>query len=361
VNLFIAADSDQAGSSGVGDFALLLADSLRNRGINVTFVAIGSPDSFSPLSFVERLHHAQPDWVSLHFVPYAYAHRGLVGKWTLPWKDLRGRIGTHILFHEIWIGAYRGAPWRQRATGLIQRLGIQQAMHELRPDVVHCTNSLYSAMLHRAGIPNSILPLFGSVPIIRNGIDPYYNLLSGLVAGSKKTDWVVAAMFGTIHPTKKLQAALRWLNARCYSHAKHLLILSLGNCPSAVSTFEALSAQFCELSIPFFHATGRLDVTSLSSWILGADCGLATTPLNIIDKSSSAVAFVEHGVPVIVMDSGAAIAGIPFQQPDLAPQFWLFGDNRLDDMDFLPPRFCPLPRREFVVNQFLDDLNIHGH
>ena len=41
---------------------------------------------------VERVRMAEPDWVSLQFVPYAYAHRGLVGRSTLPWEKLRGRM-----------------------------------------------------------------------------------------------------------------------------------------------------------------------------------------------------------------------------------------------------------------------------
>jgi hypothetical protein len=361
VNLFIVSDSDQAGSSGVGDYALLLAESLQSRSINVTLETLGPSDRSSHLSLVERLQQAKPDWVSLHFVPYAYAHRGLVDKRSLPWKYLRGRVGTHILFHEIWIGAHKGAPLRQRATGLIQRLGIQQAMHELRPDVVHCTNTLYSALLQRAGIPNKVLPLFGAVPINRKPNDPYLRLFSGLVPGSKPTDWVVAAMFGTIHPSTNLQVALRWLNARCISHAKHLLLVSLGNSPTASSTFEALASCFSRRDSPFFHTTGKLDVLTLSSWILGADCCFATTPFNIIDKSSSALAFVEHGIPVIVMDPGASIVGIPHKQLDLTPEYWLLGDKRLEKLDVLPPRRRPLPRREIVVNQFLNDLKIHGH
>ncbi|QPN69522.1 glycosyltransferase [Synechococcus sp. CBW1108] len=361
MNLSIISDSDQAGSSGVGDYALLLAESLKARNINVFFHKLGPSYSNSHSDFAERLRQAKPDWVSLHFVPYAYAHRGFVGKRTLPWRDLRGRLGTHILFHEIWIGAHRGAPWRQRATGLIQRLGIQQAMQELRPDVVHCTNPLYSAMLNRAGIANKILPLFGAIPIINNGHDPYSRLFTSLVAGSKKSEWVVAAMFGSIYPSQNLLRALSWLNDRCCSQAKRLLLVSLGNSPTASSTFEALAAGFSERRTPFFHTTGKLDTSTLSSWILGADCGFSTTPFNIIEKSSSAIAFVEHGIPVIVMDPGSAIADLPFQQLDLAPEFWLFGDKRLEELDLLPPRREPFPRRDFVVDKLLNDLKIYGH
>ena len=360
MNLVIIADSDQQGESGVGDYALLLAKLLRSSNINVVFEALGPPDRSSRLALVERVQDAQPDWVSFHFVPYAYAHRGLVGKSTLPWEKLRGRVGTHILFHEIWIGAHQGAPWRQRPIGFFQRLGIQQVLRLLKPDVVHSTNPLYSAMLHRSGIPNHVLPLFGAVPVLSDGgLDPYLQLLPNLVPGSKRPDWVVSALFGKIYQCDQLLAALQWLMAKCLSLGKHLLLVSLGHCPTAADTFKQLAPCLSEPGRPYFHITGKLDATALSSWIGGADCGLATTPFNIIEKSSSAVAFVEHGIPVIVIDAGAPIRGMDVIQPDLAPEFWLFGDQRLNDLESLPPRREPQARRDQVVNQFLADLNIN--
>lgn len=359
MKLVIIADSDQPGKSGVGDYALLLSQLLRERNVNVVFEALGSPDRSSREDLVERVRHSQPDWVSFHFVPYAFAHRGLVGSRTLPWDKLRGLVGTHILFHEIWIGAHKGAPWRQRPIGLLQRLGIHQVLRQLKPDVVHCTNPLYSAMLSKAGIQNQVLPLFGAVPVVSDGgLDPYLQLLPHLVPGSNRSDWVVAALFGKIYQSDQLPVALQWLNAKCLSQDKHLLVVSLGHCPSAVAIFDNLASCYSELGRPFFHITGKLSATVLSSWILGADCGLATTPFNIIEKSSSACAFVEHGIPVIVMDAGAPIPGIEVTQTDLTPEFWLFGDQRLDELERLPPRRNPQPRHVQVVNQFLANLNI---
>jgi hypothetical protein len=359
VRFVIIADSDRQGESGVGDYALLLARLLRSSNINVVFEALGPSCRSSRSALVDRVQKAQPDWVSFHFVPYAYAHRGLVGKATLPWEKLRGRVGTHIMFHEIWIGAHQGAPLRQRPIGFLQRLGIQQVLRQLKPDVVHCTNPLYSAMLHRAGITNSVLPLFGVIPVESDGVlDPYIQLLPNLVPGSKRSDWIVAALFGKIYPSDHLLPALQWLVAKCLPQGKHLLVVSLGHCPTAAATFEEIGQCFSEPGRPYFHITGKLDASVLSYWIQGADCGLATTPFNIIDKSSSAVAFVEHGIPVIVLDDGAPIRGMDPTQPDLAPEFWLFGDKRLDDLEILPPRREPQPRRDQVVNQFLVDLNI---
>jgi hypothetical protein len=136
------------------------------------------------------------------------------------------------------------------------------------------------------------------------------------------------------------------------------LVVSLGHCPTAESTFAALAPQLPAEGRPTFLVKGRLDSAALSPWIRWADCGLATTPFNIIEKSGSAIAFAEHGVPVIVMDAGADVRGVALPREDLAPEFWLFGDQRLDALTGLPPRRMPQSRLDQVAKQFLVDLDM---
>jgi hypothetical protein len=360
MRILILANTDQRGKSGVGDFALTLWEQLRGCDIDATFAVIDPDPAVRDGQLTGLMQEIDPDWVSLHFVPYAYANRGMVGKRTLPWKKIRGRTGTHILFHEIWVGAHQGASWRHRLTGVLQKRGIKQCLDLLKPDVVHCTNSLYSSMLNREGISNTILPLFGAIPFQLGSRDPYLDVVCSLEPGWDRSRWVIAALFGSIHPTNSFLHVLQWLSARCNRSGKKLFVVSLGHAPNAKTFFETLSNQFPQACKPYFHVTGKLDATDLSSWIRGADCGLATTPFNIIDKSSSAVAFAEHGVPVIVTDSGSPVPGITNHQQDLAPEFWLFGDERLDTFELLPPRRAPQSRLECVTSQFLADLNLHG-
>jgi hypothetical protein len=360
MKLFIVADSDRRGMSGVGDYALLLADALRSSGLTVIFHAFDIHDHLAKASLLEAVKEAKPDWVSFHFVPYAYAHRGLVGPRTLPWAQLRGGIGTHILFHEIWIGAHQGALWRHRFVGLIQRWGISQALRLLKPDVVHCTNFLYSALLEKAAISNQLLPLFSNIPACLKGHDPYAELLGRLSSGSSRSDWTVAGFFGSIYPSVNLLPCIQWLQAKGLSQSKRLLIVSFGNSPMAKATFSALDQHFFGTDRPLFHVEGRLDAATISLWIRNADCGIATTPFNIIQKSGSAVSFVEHGVPVITTDPGDPVRGIGQLQPDLAPEIWLLGDPRLEVMQSLPERRPPQCRLDHVLNQFLADLKING-
>ena len=352
------ADTIQPGESGVGDYALHLCAKLQSLNVDAVVESFGAPNSSLREHLAERIRESQPDWVSFQFVPYAYAHRGLVGRHTLPWKALRGRLGTHVMFHELWIGAHQGASLRDRAMGTLQRRGIKNLMCELRPDKVHCGNRLYSAMLVQAGVSNRLLPLFGNIPVCMPSLDPYEEVLAGILPARKRSGWVVAALFGSIYPSEHLFLALRWLQECSLRQGQRLLVVSLGHCPTEVPTFAALADQLQAEGKPTFLVKGRLDSARLSSWIRWADCGLATTPFNIIEKSGSAVAFAEHGVPVIVMDAGADVRGVPLPRQDLAPEFWLFGDKRLEALKGLPPRREPQPRLEQVAKQFRDDLGM---
>jgi hypothetical protein len=358
MKIVFVADSNQPGKSGVGDYALLLCARLAALNVDAVVECLGVPKSSTRASLVERVRQAQPDWVSFQFVPYAYAHRGLVGRRTLPWEALRGRLGTHLMFHEIWIGAHQGASLRDRAMGALQRRGIQNLMRQLRPDKVHCSNRLYSAMLLRAGIPNRLLPLFGNIPITTATLDPYEQVVAGLVPGRPRSGWVVAALFGSIYKSDHLLPALRWLQECSMRQGHRLLVVSLGHSPSAETTFAGLGPQLPAEGRPTFLVKGRMDSSALSSWLRYADCALATTPFNIIEKSGSAVAFAEHGVPVIVMDAGADVRGVPLPRLDLAPEFWLFGDKRLEASNGLPPRRKPQPRLVRVAKQFLEELDV---
>lgn len=358
MKIVFLADSDRLGESGVGDYALHLCSALQALNVDAVVDRLGPPGSSWRTNLPERIRKAQPDWLSYQFVPYAYAHRGWVGRRTLPWHVLKGRLGTHVMFHEIWIGAHQGASLRDRAIGALQRRGIQNVVRLLCPNRVHCSNRLYSAMLQRAGIPNRRLPLFGNIPVTIGGSDPYEAVLAGLVPGCMRSRWVVAAVFGSIYPSENLLPALRWLQNSSLRQGKRLLVVSLGHSPTAESTFAALAAQLPDEGRPAFLVKGRLDAAALSLWIRYADCGLATTPFNIIEKSGSAVAFAEHGVPVIVMDAGADVRGVSLPRQDLSPEFLLYGDQRLEALQGLPPRRDPQPRLERVAKQFLTELEL---
>lgn len=348
-------DSTDPGRSGVGDYTLQLAQQLQYLGLDARVECFGIEGSATRATLVDRVLSHRADWISHQFVPYSLSPRGFVGPHTLPWRQLRGTVGTHFMFHEIWIGGSQGASFRDRLIGSTQRRGIRKILPLLQPNRVHCSNPLYQAMLSRVGIQARVLPLFGSVPIASNPNDPYFFLIEGFAPLSSRDNWLVLAFFGNLYPCANLTAAISWLHSLSARQGKSLLVVSLGHSSAAHSTFEQLSSHHNASNIKFF-IKGPIDTSSLSPWLQCADLAFSTTPYNIIQKSSSAVAFAEHGVPVVVVDPGTPIRSLPFTPSDLSPDYWLFGDPRLNPPNCLPPHRPPMARLPHVAAQLLADL-----
>lgn len=358
VRLALIADTDTPGQSGVGDYALMLADELRTLGVIVEVFSIGAVGSPQRSELTEGVAAFQPDWVSFQFVPYAYAHRGLVSHRTLLWKKLRGHKGTHFMFHEIWIGSHCGASIRSRIMGFLQKRGILSVMRCLNPSIVHCSNRLYSSILDSAAISNSVLPLFGNIPVICAEADPYVSVVESIQSGSRRKDWTVAAFFGTIHRGSGSRRVLRWLHENARRHGRRLLVVSLGHCPDADLHFRDFAESIGDKGDVNFLVQGKMPSQELSAWLGSADCGVATTPFNIIEKSGSAIAFAEHGVPVFVTDRGSSVRDGDIPIADLTPRFWLAEDSVLKNLADVPPRRSQGSLLGVVAASLLDQLAV---
>jgi hypothetical protein len=358
MRILILCPANTRGNCGVLDYSLALSDCLRKHSIDSSVFAIDKHKDPNHKKLIDFIQYFKPDWTSLQFVSYAYAKRGLITPFSLPWQKIKGRVGTHILFHETWNGAHVGASLKQRIIGLLQRFGIQYVVFRMKPNIVHTTNPLYVAMLGYLGISSTMLPLFSNIPISTSDLNPYEPLLARLVSGSTSKNWLIAALFGSIHPSSNLLYAISWLHSVSSRDSKHLLVVSLGKAAGASSIFENLANSLSSTSDVFFHVVGKLDASDLSLWIKNADCCLCTTPHNIIQKSGSAKAFLEHGVPIIAMDHGSSVRCVSYKSLDLTPDIWLFGDPRLVSSHSLPPRKAPSSCIDEVALQFLADLGV---
>jgi hypothetical protein len=69
----------------------------------------------------EFLNSFNPTWISLQFVPYGFHAKGIVRGLGCHLNRLTQNRQTHIMFHELWIGYYKGAPVIERVTGNVQK------------------------------------------------------------------------------------------------------------------------------------------------------------------------------------------------------------------------------------------------
>jgi hypothetical protein len=243
-----------------------------------------------------------PEWTSLQFVPFGFHPRGFCFGLGKRLTEISPHRNWHVMFHELWLGIGRGASVKYRVWGAVQRTTVRNMLRCLRPKVHHTHTEPYREILAREGIPASILPLFSNIP--RTDGDGWVDLLAPLVARTmgKPQDrkaLYMAGVFGAVHPewdAEKAVDALLPLVRRC---EKRLVLVFLGknNLPSAA--FEDLKFRLKHRAEVI--VAGEMSSREISRLLQTLDLGLATTPRQLIQKSSAVAAMLEHGLQVLVI------------------------------------------------------------
>lgn len=314
--------SVEPGGDGVGDYVRQLARQLVIRGHACLVVALADrfvqqpssaidpADGFAilrlPMAYwarsqldlvVRQLEEFRADWASLQMVCYGFEKRGLLWRSSARFARLRLAPHRHLMFHELWIGAGRGSPLKERSVGWLQRRLLLRATRVWSPDVVHTSNAVYREMLRRANISAQELPLPGNIPI--QEIDPVAARRLILSQISTKGNPVLAGVFGTIHPEWRDATWMDRVAAQCTQRGRRLVIVQFG---------RAGAGGLKVLTQLRRHAAGRVEFLELgerptpeiSTLLQGLDFGTATTPWPLIGKSGTAAAMLEHGLPVLV-------------------------------------------------------------
>lgn len=296
--------------NGVGDYTVALADECRARGhagvclaLNDTLTGAlpASPDLLRlgrSQSWPDRVVTARqtlaafdPDWVSLQFVCYGFHPRGFCWAAATRLRDIIGERPVHLMLHELWIGAEGTASWKPRVFGSMQRAGVLRLYRKLRIEVTHTSNPAYAAMLRARRIPAAVLPLFGAVPLCPPGDTTI-----------RSRGWRFL-MFGTLHPVwppEPLLALLASLGAG-------VEIWHAGQIGSGVDLWENMTRAYAGRIT--FKRWGAQSPEQLAKIFSEVDFGIATTPWEIVGKSASVAAMLEHGLPVVVNRDDVHIPG----------------------------------------------------
>ena len=333
----------EPGRDGVGDYSRMLADECLRLGHPAAIVALN--DRHVVAASVEeagavprlRLGAGSPwrermkrtrgfvdgfaaDWISLQFVGYGYHPKGIPFRLSGQLLPLiRGR-SMHVMFHELWIGNGRGEPWKERAIGMLQRWCVVHLLRRLGPTRVTTSNSTYGAILRTRAIEASVLPLFGTVPVVeRPATDWVYEEVKNAVpAVAPREDVWVFAMFGALHPVWPCEPLLTYLRAAARVHRKTVVIASMGRLGPGEALWQKMSADSAEPL--YFLRFGEQPAARVSEFLHLADFAIATSPWDLIGKSASVACMLDHGLPVIVNRPGSPInevAGIKASDPFL--------------------------------------------
>lgn len=309
----------------MGDYSLLLAEACRGKGIACTTLGLHDPDvdnrmqksdslRLSPtLPWRQRLHEARdwiehwdPSWVSLQFVPYAFHHRGLFRDFLNVFPQVAGGRKLQIMFHEIWIGEFQGAPWTQRACGTLQKRLVRKLLKRTRPDIINHSCAGSEVRLGKAGIQSTHLPIFGNIPLVQTRNQAgFLELLKKAcleIFPEDRENWWILGFFGSIHQDWQVETSLAPILAAAKQLGKKVAVLSLGRLGKAVMKWEEIT-QFRQTEVTWAKI-GELEAENMSNALLNLDYGLTSTPWDLVGKSGAIAAMVEHGIPVFVSVEG---------------------------------------------------------
>lgn len=273
-------------SCGVSDYVKLLCEALEQRNQSCQIISISKSHGTTFSDLAKSLPDA--DVISFQFSPYAFSPNGLSGSPILKFANSLNPRKLHIMFHEIWIGAYPKATWKERFVGWKQKREVLKFLNLAKPEWIHTTNCAALHRLQKEGVIASHLHLFGGIPLANGKHQP------------KDNKTVYAILFGTLYnnfPYEQLIRKLCQLEKE-YGKKIQLTLIGIQRETLGLNKLKKLANQ-ATISI---KETGKLPAEEISIYLQASDIAISTTPLDCLGKSMSTATFLEHGLPVLTFD-----------------------------------------------------------
>jgi hypothetical protein len=317
------------GRDGVGDYTRRLAGELIRQGQSTIVIALndshisstvletqeaeGTSVSVMRLPSVaawskrviecrDWLDHFKADWMSLQFVPFGFHPKGLPFGLGRRLAAMNASASWHVMFHELWLGLGEKAPFKHHVLGALQRLIVMDFMDRLRPRIVHTQSDPYLVVLKREKIMASILPLFSNIPHVQS--DGWDGILEPLVTEAlgkhhDRSELYLAGVLGMVAPEWNAERAVNTLLPLATRFQKRLVVVFHGNSNMTPERAEGLKLELRHRAD--IVVTGERSSKEISRILQTLDIGIATTPRQVIQKSGSVAAMLEHGLKVLVI------------------------------------------------------------
>jgi hypothetical protein len=318
----------EPGRDGVGDYIRRLAGELIRKGHPSIAIALNDPHISetvlgsqeiegtsvsvlrlpSVLPWNKRAIEARrrsdifnPDWISLQFVPFGFHRKGLYFGLGRSLAAMDAKASWHVMFHELWLGLGEKSPIKHRVWGALQRLIVMDLMRRLRPRIVHTQAECYRVVLGRERIKASILPLFSNIPRVMG--DGWDSLLEPLVSKTVERHYdrgelYLAGVLGMVAPEWNAERAVNTLLPLVQRFQKRLVLVFYGK--SNITQEAANKLKSALQNRADVVAAGERTSIEISRILQTLDIGIATTPRQVIQKSGSVAAMLEHGLKVLV-------------------------------------------------------------
>jgi hypothetical protein len=310
VNICFLLGPHRSGKCGISDYVDLLGQELERRGHSVQQHSIESPNDFESISKDLPL----ADLYSLQFAPYAFSRHGISGRPLFRFGHaLRGKK-TQLNFHEIWIGAYPRANFKEYFIGWRQRREILKFINISRPSVIHATNSATIDRLRKEGVHADYQYLFGNIPF------------STYEHEESNQPSLRIVFFGTLYDSFPYQLMGRRLQEIDKLSAKTIELRIIGR-QREDSGLNSLRKMSEDHEFPIL-LTGELAAEEVSREFQFCSIGVSTTPYDVMGKSGATAAMLEHGLPVLAYDDEDTPADKLFVFESFKDQVFLLNNEK---------------------------------
>jgi len=306
----------EPGKDGVGDYTRLLAAELLNCGHQPALLAVndrhisgeveeGPHQDASAIPAVrfpagmsrkERYRRAtlwiapfEPDLLSVQYVPYSYHVKGLPFHFKAFVKGLAKRYKLQIMFHELWLD--RPENMGQRLIMCIQKYLIHTFITGCRPAIVNVSFPFNQRRLQAIGIKSSVLPLFGNIP--------ERETVLFLPEFSAVADYPIRILyFGRAPGGVSKEQIMERLNAFCADRVNRVAVLVASGNSQATDHFVGELRDRLNRHGARIVDFGFLSTDEISFLMNSGTLGIARSAPRLLGKSGSAIAMLEHGLPV---------------------------------------------------------------
>ncbi|MDB5395211.1 MAG: hypothetical protein JWM91_2717 [Rhodospirillales bacterium] len=330
-NICMICSELETGRNGVGDYSRRLGEALEALGHKVTLVSVNDRFVDQPvglsrsgigsvvripvsLPVEERfmlarraMDHHDPDWISLQFVCWGFGKHGVVSEQLRHLQQITRGRNLHLMFHEPWFESWSGdglntlRRFKLGALGQAQKISISLLNRAVRPKISHTSNSYYQRVFKSVRIETKLLPLFGNIPV--SGVRDW-SVLRGLMIsrGELRVEEgrdriLLIGLFGGLNILCPVFDAFRRIAHLAIATGRRPVILSFGHVgPDGDRIIAEWKGAFPDIE---FGQIGPLDDHMVSICINGLDAAITTHPWQVIGRSGSVAALLEHGIPVI--------------------------------------------------------------
>jgi hypothetical protein len=314
--ILIICGSTEPGKDGVGDYTRILSNELYRLGMsvrlialydkyvsNVTvepklnggndFVAVRIPVKLSVNKkidiFREELREFQPDFISIQFVPFSFNDKGIVAELVYLFSRIKRRpYKWSITFHELWINEQENTKIKMILWAKVQRFFIKAFVRLLNNPTLITTNESYASRFGSEHV--NVLPLFGNIKIVsRSDNESKYrnnSTLRVLFFGSLTTNF---------EEFKQQLSLVKSIKDIFFSS---VIFLFVGRQIGSIKTHEEIISSVLPDAV--IEIKGQLPEEKLSIIIQDVDIAISRAGADLVNKSGSTIAILEHGIPVIL-------------------------------------------------------------